>query len=358
MVTMLDCIKRTAPASLKVFAEARNNTDALVAKLGDKLGKLTEIMVIGSGSSHNSAVTAAAFMEKVSGLPVHAYVPNDFRNKTVFPDTALYVFISQSGTSTLLEGMLKEANGKGLFTVGVTDDDTSPIASQACAKVSLLIGGEEFGYRTVGFCCSVLTLQMIGMRIGLERGHITDEQFEAYLEDGRKASANHPVIVEKTLKWFEEHKEAMKGAKSVLYYGSGSLYGIAIEGALKLLETAKLYLSIGYESEDGLHGPTMGFNKGDVIIALCDGQTDVDYSQSVVKFAKNELGQGYIFGQPPVDGDDLVFDCASENFKAIEMAPAVEIVSYEMALANDIPVIDIAHRKPNSGAKYFQTHSR
>ena len=358
MVTMLDCIKRTAPASLKVFNEARTNTDELVGKLGDRLKELTEIIVIGSGSSHNAAVTACAFMEKVSGLPVHTYIPNEFKGKTVLPQKALYVFISQSGTSTLLETMLKEANEKGLFTVGVTDNDESPISSQACAKVSLLVGGEEFGYRTVGFCCSFLTLQMIALRLGLERGCITDEQFEACLEDGRKASENHPAVVEKTLAWFEAHKEALKGAKSVLYYGSGSLYGIAIEGALKLLETAKLYLSIGYEAEDGLHGPNLGFNKGDVVIALCDGKTDVDYATSVVKFSKYELGQGYIFGQPVIDEDDLAFDCVSENFKALEMAPAVEIVAYELAVINDIPVEEIRFRKPHASAKYFQMHSK
>ncbi|MBR0385478.1 MAG: SIS domain-containing protein [Erysipelotrichaceae bacterium] len=358
MVTMLDCIRRTAPKSLLVFDTARTNTDELVNKLGSKIRELTEIIVVGSGSSHNASVTACAFMEKVSGLPVHVYIPNEFNNKTVFPETALYVFLSQSGTSTLLEDMLKEAKGKGLFTVGVTDYDDSPISRQADAKVSLMVGGEEYGYRTVGFCCSFLVLQMIALRIGLERGYITDQDFEDCLADGRKASENHPAIVEKTLAWFDQHKESLKEANSLLYYGSGSLYGIAIEGALKLLETAKLYLSIGFEAEDGLHGPNLGFNKGDVVIALCDGKTDVGYATSVVNFSKNELGQGSIFGHPAIDWDDLVFECASENFKALEMAPAVEVVAYMMAIINDVPVEDSAHRTPHPSSKYFQTHSK
>ncbi len=358
MVTMLDCIRRTAPKSQLVFDSARTNTDDLVEKLGEKIKELTEIIVIGSGSSHNASVTACAFMEKVSGLPVHTYIPNEFRNKTVFPKTALYIFLSQSGTSALLEDMLKEARGKGLFTVGVTDYDDSPISRQADARVSLLVGGEEFGYRTVGFCCSFLVLQTIAMRIGLERGYITDQDFENYLADGRKASEHHPEVVEKTLAWFDQHKDALKEANSLLYYGSGSLYGIAIEGALKLLETARLYLSIGFEAEDGLHGPNLGFNKGDVVIALCDGKTDAGYATSVVKFSKYELGQGYIFGQPAIDDDDLAFECVSEDFKALEMAPAVEVVAYMMAIINDVPVQDTAHRTPHASSKYFQTHSK
>ena len=94
--------------------------------------------------------------------------------------------------------------------------------------------------------------------------------------------------------------------------------GIALEGALKLLEVAKLYMAIGYEQEDGLHGPCLGFVKGDVVIALSDGVRDRELAHSVVRFSKNELGQGYIFGCDVEDETDLEFNICSDNFKALE----------------------------------------
>ncbi len=355
---MLDCIKRTVPAAQNLFDKAQSNTDELVLALGERINHLSEINIISSGSSHNAALTASLFMEKVSGLQVHSYVPNDFKRKSVLPKDALYIFVSQSGTSTLLEKTLRELMDKGCFTVAVTDFEDSPISTAASTNVPLLVGNEEFGYRTVGFCCSIIVLQLIAMRIGLETGKISTSEYNDYIEDGRKAIKNHPQVVEKTLSWFEKYGDRLKESNSVIYYGSDSLFGIAVEGALKLLETAKLYLSIGYEAEDGLHGPNLGFNEGDTVIALCDGIDDVDYAQSVVRFGKAELGQAYMFGAAPLDEDDLQFEIVSNDFKAIEVAPAVEIIAYELAMINDVPVEPSATRTPHSSAKYFQMHSK
>ena len=356
MTTMLDCIIRTAPTVTKIIDSCLPSTDRLASYLGENVNSLDELVLVGSGSSYNSIVAALPFLEKVTGLQAHAYVPNNFAAKSVYNPNALYIFVSQSGTSTLVKNQVIRMNESGYLTVSVTDDAESPISKTAGVNVEMGVGGEEFGYRTVGFTSSVVILQMIALRIGLERKHITAEELDAYLKDGRKAAANHPAIVEKTLKWFSAHKEELKPLKSLMYYGGGVLYGMALEGALKLMETPKLYLSGGFEAEDGIHGPCYAFGKGDAIICLNDGERDVDYAEGMARFSKNELGLGFMFGPKVLDENDLQFDLASKDFRQVEFSPAVQVVAYQMAVINDVPVLDSAHRIPHVSGSYYQTH--
>ena len=91
MVTMLDCIRRVAPLSEEILKNAQVNTDAMVRELGEDISKINELVICGSGSSNNAAVTAASFMEEV----VHLFV---IREGLVGKVTAI-----RGGFSDLLE---------------------------------------------------------------------------------------------------------------------------------------------------------------------------------------------------------------------------------------------------------------
>lgn len=356
MVTMLDCIRRVAPLTREIVKNAEVNTDPVVRELGDDINKINEIIICGAGSSNTAAVTAAGFMEKVTGLQVHTFMANKFNGKSVYNPDALYIFVSQTGTSTLVKEMVVRMNEKGCHTIAVTEDENTPVSKAARTHVDMGCGYEEYWFRTIGYCTSVLTLMIIALRIALERGTIGSAKYNEYLQEAIKAAENHPAVVDKAVKWFEAHQDQLVKGRSFIIYGSGPLHGVALEGALKILETAKHFLAIGYEAEDGLHGPNLGFMKDDIVISMCDGDNDINYSRNVVRFAKNELLAGYSVGDATIDDDDLQFKCGSRYFRAIEFAAVVEIIAYQMAVINDVPVQDLKHRVPHVSTKYFVTH--
>ncbi len=355
MVTMLDCIRRSEKIGHIILDKAKENTEGL--KQITDLTKIDEIVVIGSGSSFNATLCEESFLEKVSGLRVTAYLPNNFEKRHFINRNALYLFVSQSGTSSLVKQQIIKVKGLGCKTVAITDDSDSPIAKEADLNISIEVGGEKYGYRTVGFCATLLTLQVIGLRIGLERGAISEEAFDGYIAEGRKALAHHPEVIEDTLKWFEANKDDLKPLRSLMYYGGGELYGVAVEGALKLMETPKKYLAFGYEAEDGIHGPCYAFGKGDAILFLNDGVSDKQYALNMARFSKEELGLGFVFGPETIDERDLRIVPVSENFKALEFIPSVQIIAYEMALLNGVDVLPMSIRIPHVSTKYFQTHN-
>lgn len=356
MITMLDCIKRCAPLSEEIINKINERTQPLVDYLGNDVNNLSKIYIIGSGSSNNAAVTSKQLVEKVTGLEVESIIPNVFNQKTVYDKKALYIFVSQTGTSTLVKEMIEKMNALGCRTVAICESNSTPISKTAKCFVDMGCGIEEYWYRTIGYVTSVVTLFAIGLRLGLVRKTIDDATYNAYIEDSKKAVANHPTVVEKTLAWYEKNGEHLKNARSFLLYGSESLYGVAIEGALKILETTKTYLGVGYEMEDGLHGPTLGFNKNDIIIALNNANADDWMAQGLIKYGKIELGQSFIFGENTIDEKDLSFKVMSKYFQAIEFAPAVEILAYKLAGTAGVEVADAEHAKQHVSSKYFETH--
>ena len=355
MITMLDCIRRTPLRGLIILEKALINTEVLKEVICD-FNDIREIVLIGSGSSFNASIAELDFIEKITNIQTHAYLPNDFAKKTVYDEKAAYIFVSQSGTSTLVKEQILKINELGYPTIAITDDAASPIATTARVHIPLEVGNEEFGYRTVGFSATMMTLKVVALRIALEKKLISQNEFEECLNDGRKALEHHNDVVEDSLKWFDRNKEILKPLRSIMYYGGGTLHGIAIEGALKLMETPKIYLSAGFAAEDGIHGPCYAFRKGDVIIFLNDGCEDREFADSMVRFSKNELGAGYMFGPEPIDENDLVIRPVSEYFKELEFVPSVQVIAYEMAMINDIEVLDMSRRIPHVSTKYFQTH--
>lgn len=356
MVTMLDCIRRCAPQSVDVVDNIEERTQPLIDYINANTEPISKIYLIGSGTSNNAAITAKTMFEKVSGYDVEVVLPNIFNKKTHWDRFALYIFISQTGTSTIVKEAIEHMNSLKCKTVAISESNDTPVAKSAKCFINMGCGKEEYSYRTIGYVTSIVTLISIGLRLGLERNFITKKEFDLYLDDAREAISNHSFVVDKTISWCDKYCSTFKDARSFIIYGSNDLYGVALEGALKVLEVARTYLSIGYEMEDGLHGPNLGFNKQDVVIALNRSSKDNCLAQSLIKFAKNELTRGYIFGENPIDDYDLSFIVKSKDFAFIEFAPVVEILSYKLAESLNVPVEDSDNRTPHPSKKYFETH--
>ena len=356
MVTMLDCIRRSEPVSRNILQHAKESTESLNKVIKDYKA-IDEIFLIGSGSSFNASNAAASFIEDVCKVQVFQLLPNQFAAKKVLNTKALYIFVSQSGTSSLVKKQILKVKELGCPTVAVTDDQQSAIAKEADVNISIQVGGEEYGFRTVGFSATLLTLQLIGLRVALEAGKISEEEFKEYVNDGLKAVDNIPKVIEDSLVWFDKVKDELKSLRSLMYYGGGELFGIAVEGALKLMETPKVYISVGYEAEDGIHGPCYAFGKDDAIVFLNDGEHDVEYASSMVRFSKAELGRGYMFGPLVQDDKDLKIVPCSKYFRGLEFVPSVQIIAYQMAMINNVEVLPLTIRIPHVSTKYFQTHN-
>ncbi len=356
MVTLLDCINRVPSIVEKIVAGRDENFAAFFGMLKPELEKISQIVLIGSGTSNTSAMTARGFMEKVMKLETVCVLPNEFlHQRSVYRPDALYIFTSQSGTSTLTQQAARRMREKGYRTVSITENSQTPLAQITHAHIDMGCGKEEYGMRTIGYCASVLTLMLLGVEIAACLQRITEGEKQQLIEHVLRVPDSHRKISAAAMDWFDQHREALMKSRSFTLYGGGSLWGVALEGALKILEISKSRMAVGYESDDGMHGPTMGFTEDNAVIVLDDGGVDHERGQNLARWAKEVMHNGWIIGSQTLDGQDLKVELVSEEFVCLEIAPAVQVLAYRLAVDNGI---DLQDKSIHKEREYFSTHQQ
>lgn len=352
MVTMLDCIRRVPSLFEKALAEREDNMQQVAEKYD--LTRVDEICFIGSGTSFTSASTARYFAERASGVRVTVALPNEFlRGYTVRNRNALHVFISQTGTSSVLLEALEYAGSQGFMTISVSEKADTPVSKLAGAYVCMGCGYEEFGMRTIGYSLTVVTLMLLGAKVGEARGVFTNKDALAIEQSGRACIASVPEVIDKALIWMDRSRRRIMRSRFIAFTGVQALYGVAQEAAVKMWE-APQFPSAGYELDEGMHGPNYGYNDNDALIFMNNQATGSAQGLALAKYMKQEHHNGYIFGLDPIDGDDLAFVPAGGPFDCIEFAAAVQVFMYRLAVdgGRDFSIKGV-HAKMNS---YFNSH--
>ncbi len=353
MVTMLDCIKRIPSLLEKIVDTAEESYRGIFETFEGK--EFDELYLIGSGTSYNAAMTARYFAERASGLRVTAVLPNDFLyGFTVRNPKALYVFISQTGTSTITMEALRYVKKQGFLSVGGSESPDTPVASEADVFLNMGCGREEYGMRTIGYSTSVLTLQWLGVEIGRRNGRISETEYEDNKKQVKAAAQNIPGIIDKTMKWMDTGRRRMMKSLYFSFTGTGALYGVALEASVKIWE-APQYPSGGFELDEGMHGPNYGYNYNHAVFVLNDGGFGNDKALALAEYMKKEHGNGYIIGVGAMDENDLGFTPAGGPFMCLEYAAAIQVLMYRLAVdgGRDFSILGV-HAKMNS---YFQSHT-
>lgn len=354
MVTMLDCIRRV-PQRLDWIAENRENTFArLKETFGARLSDVNEIVLIGSGTSSSSAFTAKFIAERAAKVRVTSMIPTDFLHEmTVYNARALYVYVSQTGTSTMTRVALCKAKKEGFMTVAVSESPDTVLAREADVFVNMGCGGEEYPMRTIGYSTSVLTIVMLAMEVGRASGRLSNAEYEAFLQEAAAASGHIPEVIEKAIAWLDTDRRNMLRADCLMFTGAGALAGVAMEASIKVWETPQI-TALFYELEEGLHGPNFGYSQRHCVIVLNDGGIENDKAVSLCKFMKYEMGNGFLVGANPVDAHDLAFEPRGGRLSCLEFAAAMQVLCYRLAVDQGR---DLVNRGTHGNmGKYFSSH--
>lgn len=357
MVSLLDCIKRIPTVLEGILANRERNMAALFDYLGDRVNTLDQLVFIGSGTSNTSPITAAIFAEQASGLEVKVVVPSVFCDHTrCYRENALYVFLSQTGTSRLTRQAQKLVQEKGLLSVAVSESSETPIAKEASCFLDMGCGYEEYPMRTIGYSATVFTLMLLGLELGKHRGAISDDQYRSYLKQAEAVPESLRAIPDLTLDWMQKSSQwNMLRSQTIVFTGAGSLYGVALEGAVKTWETPKI-TSVGYELEEGMHGPNFGYNHNHCVIAFNDGGADTKKALSLVGWMKDVYHNGFAVGAEVIDKSDLKLELRGGPFSCLELAAVPQVISYKLALDEGR---DLFAPHDNSVMNsYFSTHTK
>ncbi len=217
--------------------------------LGRRLFGLRQAALFGCGTSLHSAGVGQYLLERYARMPTRAADAAELvcRNPIVTEDT-LHVAISQSGETADTILALREINGRGGLTAGLTNAVGSTIARETACGIHLHAGPEISVCSTKAFSAQVAALSLLALRFARVH-HMPSSEGRAWvsalaaLPEKIQAMLEHQGMVQALAERFCQ-------SPYVMFVGRGVSVSVACEGALKLKEVA-------YTPADGLSGAGM-----------------------------------------------------------------------------------------------------
>lgn len=352
--SMLDCIRASADAAHSIADHRRQNGEALIQLMTNRPQPIDEILLIGSGTSSTSAITSRCYVERISGLRTHVVYPNDFLyNSTVRNPNALHVFTSQTGTSKVCFEALRLVQQLGYPHLVISESADTPMAQAADCFLTMDCGREEYPMRTTGYSASVMTHMGMAITIAEVTGRCSEAEADALTDEIRAAADRLPGVIDRTLEWLKSAKRKMLRSDLIVFTGGDALYGVSLEGAMKVWETPQI-ASVGYEIEEGIHGPNYGYNSRHCVIVLNDGGREDQKCRNLARYMKEVWNNGFLIGAHPVDEEDLELTITSPDLCVIDFAAVVQTIAYK--LAEDQGRDLYAHHDNSRMNAYFKTH--
>ena len=154
--------------------------------------------------------------------------------------------------------------------------------------------GAEIGVAsTKAFTTQLVVLFGLAVTIGKMRGHVSDEQAHAYIEELRQlpGSIQHVLNLEPQIAAWAQ-KFAKKN--SSLFLGRGIHYPIALEGALKLKEITYIHAE-AYPAGELKHGPLALVDENMPVVVIAPNDNLLDKVKANMQEVGARGGELFVF---------------------------------------------------------------
>lgn len=322
---------REQPSVLASLREKNNSVlSALVKEINEK--KINNIYFAARGTSDHACIYAQYLFGVVLGIPCTLGTPSvitQYGSEIKFNNT-LVVGVSQSGRAEDVNAILESANNQGATTLAITNYETSLLATTAKYHLFCNAGEEKSIAATKTF-----TSQMYLLALLCAEWSKNEELFsalEAVPAQVEAALDYLPSMIADVVKNLLDYKEAV-------VLGRGLSYAIALEGALKILETNKMKVK-GYPISDFYHGPVAQLHNGDLAIVLAQSGVMENDAIKMIQKLKTVGANTVVISDKEelLNGTAGIKICGTSSKFTIPFifAIAVQLIALELVLAKGI----------------------
>jgi len=294
------------------------------------LDQVKSVQIIACGTSYHAGLVASYWLEGLAGVPCRVEVASEYRYRdAVLADGTLVVTISQSGETADTLAALRAIKELTNLTLSVCNVPESSLVRESELKLMTRAGPEIGVASTKAFTTQLLSLLLLVIGLG-KRRQMTDETIATLI----KQALGLPKLIDKVLsnklaidQWADEFTEL----DNAIFIGRGSLYPIALEGALKLKEISYIHAD-AYPSGELKHGPIALIDPElpTIAIASMDG-----YEGKIKSNIQEILARGghvYLFADERLDVSDLGENCKVMTVPAVDANLAPVLFSIPLQL--------------------------
>ena len=265
------------------------------------LGRVQRMVVTACGTSWHAGLVGEYMLEELAKIPVGVEYASEFRYRNpVLEDGTLALAISQSGETADTLAALKEAEQRGLTTMGIVNAVGSTIARQTDFGIYLHAGPEIGVASTKAFTSQLVALSLFTLFMARRRNMSAAQGIEI---------VQHlqvlPDQIEEVLRLNDEIEElarSYKDAQNFLYLGRGYQFPVALEGALKLKEVSYIHAE-GYPAAEMKHGPIALIDEDMPVVVLAP--RDPIYGKVVSNIEEVKARAGRIIAVVSDDAPEL-----------------------------------------------------
>ena len=256
---MLKEIKEQPSAASKTIGAYCKNGGTLefpeLTLTQDDIKKIDRIIIEACGTAYHAGLVAKYYFEELAKIPTEVIYASEFRYANpVVTEKTLMIAITQSGETEDTKKAMLLGKKLGAKTLTVCNVVGSSIPRESDSVIYTLAGPEIAVASTKAYTTQVLTMLMVAMKFGYEKGTLKPDRFEQL----KTTLKTLPDLMEKTIKASIESVIPVAHyctfAPSFMYLGRRYNLATAFEGALKLKEITYIHAE-GYGAGEMKHGP-------------------------------------------------------------------------------------------------------
>ena len=292
----------------EIFAQPQVIIDTLEGRIGDEgvlvesfgvgadsiFKAVEEVTLVACGTSYYAASVARYWIEELAKIPCQVEIASEFRYRSVTcRPNSLFVSISQSGETADTLAALRLAKDIGFSsTLTICNVATSSIVRESDLALMINAGVEIGVASTKAFTAQLIDLMLLTIAIARYKG----------LSGGRESEivrdmTNLSSIVESCLELDDAVKQMSNNfidREHALFLGRGSMFPIAMEGALKLKEISYIHAE-GYAAGELKHGPLALVDEEMPVVAVAPNDELLEKLQSNLHEVRARGSHLYVF---------------------------------------------------------------
>ena len=266
------------------------------------------LYIVACGSSYHAAMAAKYFFEKWAKLDCQVDIASEFRYRNPVLEKGTVVgVISQSGETADTLAAMRLAKESGVTTFSICNVMNSTIARESDYKFPTKAGPEIGVASTKAFTAQLTVLCALALDIASVRN--SNRNKTKIPTDQSLARLPHDIA--RVL----EQKDALlalggklKSQKMILFVGRGTMFPIALEGALKFKELTYMPAE-GFAAGELKHGPIAYIDPQVTTIVIAP--KDEWYSKTISNLEEIKARGGHIISIGTV-GDNTIRDLSDE----------------------------------------------
>lgn len=268
----LEYIQETPGVLRAILDNADQITEDCIKLLKGR--KISELYLIGLGSSYHSAKAVHVFLQNLLGIRVYPVCPVDFMDMQKWiRDDALVMGISQQGTSTGVISAMDKVKQENIPVIAVTGEHDTEITRHGDAVLYIECGYEDAGATTKGFTATIFTLLLFGIQLWEEQSNRTDTQRKRSREYLGNLLIEMELNLRKNKNLSEEVAEILSKSTDLMIVSGEKWKYILSEIVLKFSETCRFPVR-GFEAEEFMHGLYNAVKADTDFLFLWDEQSD------------------------------------------------------------------------------------